>query len=248
MDTHDSARAAAPVALGLAAEQPDRSFPCPWCGADVGASNLAKHFRKVHEWGDANVGDATLVVVDRRMVLLAIVPVVLVVLGFWPFVVELAGGELDRFLLLVWMGAFCLVSLPLIAALNDKFKAQLEVGPDSVRLRYALGMAWTAATFPLRFETGSLIKREEQGMAKDGHGYYGPSEDVHAGSYIRCTGANGTSLILGSKSGTQLRKYWRDDEIAATKNRRRRDVDLTAVQMIQIQYHLAARGQLSPRP
>jgi hypothetical protein len=242
-----SASAAATIARRLASEHPGSMLPCPACGAEVKAPNLDGHLTKVHELpAGASTGAMEWTGSDRRMRALTFIPVVLWLLML-PLVLFGWNPVEDRALVGAFAVGLVVLSVPVVMAYFGRFKATLRGRENGLTFCYAVGLLGGDLTFPARLEPGELRERLDGNMVKDGYGYRGRNRDVHAGRYLRLTGANGRSLTLGSRRGTALKKFWDATAIDNGGVRRLWDVDLEPEQLAQLQYLLAEKGILRVR-
>lgn len=235
------------IARQLAAAHPQATLPCPLCPATVKAANLERHLGKTHA---AVVGPETAIApgslrlsgADRRirvplvglMILWALAIAALAVLHV--AITDLRAGILGVSLLA------CFVLL--FAALGDLFKARLEVEDERLRLRWGLGLGSRTVRLPAKIVCGRLLERKHSPSA--GSFESGGSVDVDAGAYLELS-SGGTTITVGSPNAAGVGKRWTAQGWSPGKKRRLWDIHVDYSSLVAIEYHLAARGQLTPR-
>jgi hypothetical protein len=232
------------IARSLAAAHPNATLPCPLCSASVNAVNLEQHLGKVHATAlqDASSGAIVrLTGVDRRIRRpLFALPVVWLLAALSSVI---AGVPLtDASVAIMGAGLLVFGFVPVFVALRGLVQARIELEGEVVRLIWAFGR--TTVALPAKLESGRLLERAANVL--DHQHETGPGTDKHAGVYL-CLRQDGTSITVGAPKAAGLGKDWAANGWSKGPARRSWDITVDRNALVAIEYHLAARGLLSPR-
>jgi hypothetical protein len=231
------------IARSLAASHSNATLPCPACSAIVNAGNLDRHLGKVHPTTTLESTPSTVVRltgVDRRIQWpLAGLPILWAIGVTIVFAVGLPMTDS----LMAIVGASLLLScVPMAAALLGVFRAHLELEGEQVRLRWSLGRSTIA--LPAKLESGRLVERRANVL--DHQQETGPGQDQDVGVYLQLRQGN-VVMTVGAKQGIGLGKHWAPHGWRKGSKRRSCDILVDRNALVAIEYHLAARGLLTPR-
>jgi hypothetical protein len=174
--------------------------------------------------------------ITRELLVVLVVVMVAVVLA------AMIAGLGD---LVVGVGGAAVLALLAASALTglDVLSSALELHPDELRLRYALGLRTRVVALPARVEIGRLrARRPTAGMHAQDLGH----EDVDAGVYLRLIGDR-SRITISSRKGTAFRKRWDPSCWRAGAPARASDIDVDRETMIVLESALAAAGVLVAR-
>lgn len=237
---------AADLARRLAAARPDIKLPCPICAASLNAANMDKHLRKVHVLPAAQMAHPD--IVSWRGKDHAMTPVVLVLLLLGMVAIGVGAAVQGQLRDELAFAAAAVVGVPLlllVLAGSGVFPARLSLDGHRLRLRYFWGLLGKSVRLPAPIEVGGLTKRRPSAItssyAADYDGGLG-HDTVKAGVYL-CIGG----IAVGSNKGTAFRKHWDPSGWKAAGKRKRWHITLPRESVVQLEYHLAARGYLAPR-
>lgn len=231
------------IARSLAAAHPSATLPCPECSAIVNASNLVRHLGKVHPTTRVESQPDSVVRltgVDRRIQWpLAGLPILWVIGVAILFALGLPMTDAS----MIIVGASLLLSCaPLLAAMLGVFRAHLELDGEQLRLRWGFG--GSTIRLPARLESGRLFERRASVL--DHQQETGPAHDEDVGVYLQLGDGN-ARLTVGAQKAVGLSKHWAAQGWSKGPKRRRCDIMVDRNALVAIEYHLAARGLLTPR-
>jgi hypothetical protein len=229
------------IARSLAAAHPTATLPCPLCSANVNAVNLEQHLGKVHPTTPQESVPVRLTGVDRRIRRLLLALPIVGLLGIIGVVI--AGVPLTDATVGIMIASLLLFGfVPVFVALRGLFKARLELDADVVRLTWAFGT--TTVRLPAKLESGQLLERADDVL--DHQQETGSGTDRHAGVYL-CLEQGGVSITVGAPKAAGLGKSWAAQGWSKGLDRRAWDITVDRNALVAIEYHLAARGLLTPR-
>jgi hypothetical protein len=232
------------IARSLAAAHPNTALPCPLCSASVNAVNLEQHLGKVHATAlqESSPGGALrLAGVDRRVRRPLFALPIVGVLGIVAIVI--AGVPLTDASVAIMTASFLLFGfVPVFVALRGLLKARIELDGDAVRLFWAFGT--TTVRLPAQLESGQLIERADDVLEHQQE--TGRGTDKHAGVYL-CLRQGDGSITVGAPKAAGLGKNWGAQGWSKGADRRSWDITVDRNALVAIEYHLAARGLLTPR-
>jgi len=258
------------AAAHRAALAPERRLPCPGCAASVKGANLADHVHRVHLTGPAAMAPGHPIHVghDRRLRragrwavaawLAALAGLVALAPDPFTTAATAVGDDPTAAAVrhhaaalartpagLALLAGSALVVVALVAGPTERARARLVVTDREVVLQHRFGTGIVRLALPSPLEVGTLVRRlGASGGGEDG-GPASEAYDERVGTYLRI-GAGRGAITIGCPQGTRLRKHWGGWSGGPT--RRRWDVTLTPVELVGLQYALAAAGVLAPRP
>jgi len=229
--------AAIGAAQRLAEAAPEAELLCPVCGNAMKGTSLAAHL------DDKHAGARELPVrwqgPDHASQSVALW------LGLGTVVIGLAGialfPEHDQLILGVTLAPLTLAIGLVLASFAGKLPGTLTLEGDELVLTTLLGMRTRRLRLPPeRIEIGQLRVWIESPV--------GGTDRVERkmGNYLRLTG-DGATLVIGARKGTHMGKRWDGQGFAHGPKRQHWHIDLDRRALVHLEYHLAARGGLTPR-
>ena len=225
------------AARRLAEATPDADVACPVCANTMKGASLATHLESKHgqtaslptRWKGKDYASQT----------------VALWLGLASIAIGVAGivliPEYDRLILGV-------IIVPLMGALGlafacfaEKLPATLELKGDELELTTLFGLRVRRLRLPPKsIEIGQLRIWTESRVGGVNH------VERMMGKYLRLTG-DGATLIIGAPKGTNMGKRWDTEGFTHGPKRQYWHINLDRQALVQLEYHLAARGGLQPR-
>lgn len=226
------------IARDLATRHPTAKLPCPVCGTTLRADNLDKHLSKTHpgappsalSWRGA----------DRR----AIRPLLAFSILCAAAVLTLQGAlaiPLDPLQIALLAGMSLSLALIFLVWLG-RLPARLSLDGDVLTLRYCLGLLTRAVRLPARLEVGTLVQFRPDPLTPNEVHATGRDESV--GHYLRLA----DNLIIACTHKSSFAAHWDPRSFHPGPRRRSWDITLDRTAQVELEYQLAARGLLSPKP
>jgi len=236
----------AELARQLAFNCPESMLPCPLCADSLHAEQLDRHITKVHLLApdktiDQRSESFTLTGADRNVRATAIafpfafIPtmVFLGLLGVFPN--KLVPHAL-AVLVLSTFGLF-------VVYIRKILPARLTLTDNFIILRYGLLLFRCKLPLTANLQVGSFQVPGNTVFGGDEHSY----DWKRGGAYLRIV-AGWSSITVGCEQVSGLGRYWNPRAWRQGGDRRRWDITLDPISFATLQYGLAARNILSPRP
>lgn len=233
-----SHQSAITIARDLAARHPTARLPCPVCGTPLRADNLDKHLSKTHP--NAAPSSQRWRGADRRAIRPLLALTILCALG----VATLQGAlaiPLDPLQIALLVGMSLFLVLIFLAWLGH-LPARLSLDGDVLTLRYCLGLLTRTVRLPAKIEVGTLIQFTPDALTPDEVHATGRDETV--GHYLRLA----DNLIIACTHKSAFRSHWDPRSYQSGPRRRSWDITIDRTAQVELEYQLAARGLLSPKP
>jgi hypothetical protein len=233
-----SRQSAVAIARDLATHHPTAMLPCPVCGATLRADNLDKHLQKTHP--SAPPSTQRWRGTDRRAIRPLLAFAILCALG----VITLQGAlaiPLDPLQIALLAGMSLALTLIFLVWLGH-LPAHLSLQGDALTLRYCLGLLTRTVRLPAKLEVGTLVQFRPDALTPNEVNASG--EDVPIGHYLRL----GDRLLIACTGDSSFRTHWNPQAFHSGPHRRSWDITVDRTAQVELEYQLAARGLLSPKP